>query len=227
VGTLSEHQRTSCQTPECRQAEERQMSDNETQDARQNKYEAWHFFIYDVLYVAVLGAILYDLLKGPEGSQEDILRYWYIEWSLAVTYAVDCLHTRAHLDSFDKKTFKPEDFLNTGIPIAFGYAFSRAIKGQSHVAFGVMTGIVVLAFITNLKTRKDERRLALTLGLDGVLFFMYLLFAINPEWFDSPGTAWRAWLPPLVYAAYAFFGMPNPRHAPNAAQKPAAGAGTS
>src|SRR4051794_34845580 len=97
--------------------------------------DALHFFIYDVLYVAVLGAILYDLLKGPEGD----LRRWSIEWSLAVTYVVDCLYTRARLRSFEEKKLKGEDFLNTVIPLAFGYAFSRAVKQEFATTFGVMS----------------------------------------------------------------------------------------
>src|SRR3954453_3196182 len=99
-------------TQEWRHAKERYMSTNtitKDEKATPKPSDALHFFIYDVLYVAVLGAILYDLLKGPEGD----LRRWSIEWSLAVTYVVDCLYTRARLRSFEEKNLKGEDFLNT------------------------------------------------------------------------------------------------------------------
>jgi len=191
--------------------------DSVTEKTALHEPDTWHFFIYDVLYIAVLGAILYDLLKGPENN----LRLWFIRWSLAITFVVDCLYTRQRLDSFYVKSLKWEDLLNAVIPLAFGYAFFRVAQEEFVTAFGVISGMVAFAFVMNLATRRrrNEPRLPWTLGLDAALLAMYLILAFHPQWFCSTWTALTAWVPTLCYAGYALWKGPNPRLTPARTQK--------
>jgi hypothetical protein len=164
-----------------------------------------HFLIYDVAYVGILAGLLFDLWKFPEPPET--WRLWLIEASLVAMYVIDCLHTRAHLRSFDPAIATPgENFLNFCIAIAFGFAYSALRKEHFTTTYGILTGVVLYATARNAYKVKTREITWHPILLDLLLLLAYLSLAVvgfmYREWFSTPFGVGSAWLPTLFYAVY-------------------------
>jgi len=171
-----------------------------TATGARHEAHAWHFFIYDVLYIAILGAVIYELLRKPETWQ-----LWTVESSIVGMYAVDCLYTRAYLRSFDPDQAQPsENVLNACIPIGMGLAFSFAMSQHFIVTFACLGLLVLMALIVNARYQDWTA----VLSLDVELLVMYCalgVLAYGLDWLSQWWTVALSWLPTVYYAIYAGF----------------------
>lgn len=161
---------------------------------------SWHRFIYGLLYPAVLGSMLYDVLHltpshGP-------LRM--VALSITWLYCVDFLYLASDLgsDRYPKGTWRDAIF-DGGISITFGVAYWQASDNQLTAAFGCMIAISLAIVYYNCE---PSRMTGFRIGWLAVMVLLYLLLfglARRGGIVGWPG-AIAAWVPAAWYTVYVF-----------------------
>ncbi len=165
--------------------------------------ETWKLFVYQALYPAVLGSLLYDALHIRAGWGPLQL----LELSITFLYVIDCLHVYA--DWRGRAT--PLDILsNALIATALGIAYWQASDYHLRWAYLTLVGITAIEFVFNLARWGRIKQMfnrswpvvVLDLGLAAIFLCLALLLSDlrHLTW----EVAWLSWLPAAMYAVYAF-----------------------
>ncbi len=165
---------------------------------------AWHRFTYTMLYPAVLGSMLYDVLHLNEG--------WgplqMVELSITVLFCVDFFYLQGDLgsDQLPKGNWR-DTIIDGAIAIAFGIAYWMASDKKLWLCY---TCLKVVAILIALYHFTPDRKKLLTILPHVVLAFLFGGLA----WYASQmeGVTWgfaaAAWVPTAWYALYVF-GLAN------------------
>ena len=154
----------------------------------------WQDFVYKVLYPAVLGAMLYEILKT----------FSIAALSVVIFYCLDYLHLHNNLD-----TDKPENatiprlVVDAGIAILFGIASSRITFEGYGISMGCLLGVCFLILVytppANLNTFLFNASNAFLFILVVGIFLFGIHYGITNDWqmrLLYP-------IPTLVYAVHA------------------------
>lgn len=162
---------------------------------------SWHKFVYGLVYPAVLGSMLYDILHVTSnwGSLQSV------ELSIIVMYCIDFLHLASDLgtDSFPKGTWRDTVF-DALIALTFGIAYWQI--SDRHLGAGyILLFIITLLFVlyNSVPSRRSTIHvtwLALLSSAYGVLSLVAWR-GLTVVWIDGC----IAWLPVIWYSLYVFW----------------------
>ena len=150
----------------------------------------WRRFVYDALYPAVLGSLLYDALH----FRADWGPVQLLGLSITALCVIDCLHVYA---DWREKPEQADIWANALVAIALGVAYWQASDYHLRYAYLTLAGITVIELVFNWARKARIRHLFQKLWplvlLDVVLIAAFLLFALLLS--DARHLTWEvAWL---------------------------------
>jgi hypothetical protein len=161
--------------------------------------QGWHSFTYTQLYPAVLGSMLYDVLKFDGGW------LFAIKFSVTTMFMLDYLHLYRDIRSSDEDN---AGWLETGadayVAVALGAAYLQYIEKHFVVGTVWIVSTFVVFLFYNVKRRiRFPRKIRYFTAMFASTIAVLAMAATG---ITGPNLALVSWIMPTLYFAYIFGG---------------------
>ncbi len=158
-------------------------------------------FVYDLIYPAMLGSMLYDLVVAADFLNDGMTSQWFVKLAVVCIYLTDWLYIKVadltDLLDWQKKNAKFVDLLSAAVFLIAFKAADGFVAGQSPsyiIVLGAIFAITVVYFAFHKFSKnnyKIEVPFSLIIGIVLLEAILVLLFSVKP--LDDIGQASIGW----------------------------------